>query len=61
MKMRKRNNKINVFLSDEEKEILKTNAKNLKVDQSTYIRNLILNNNDDDNQSQQEKDNSRKY
>lgn len=41
--MRKRNNKINIFLNDEEKEILKSNTKKLKLSQSEYIRNLIMN------------------
>ena len=40
--MRKRNNKINIFLNDEEKEILKSNTKKLKLSQSEYIKNLII-------------------
>lgn len=42
--MRKRNNKINIFLNDEENEVLKLNTKKLKISQSEYIRNLILKN-----------------
>lgn len=40
--MRIRNNKINVFLSDDEKFILKRNASKLNLSQSKYIRNLIV-------------------
>lgn len=40
--MRIRNNKINVFLSDDEKIILKRNASKLNISQSKYIRNLIV-------------------
>lgn len=40
--MRKRNNKINIFLSDDENKILKINTKKLRLSQSEYIRNLIV-------------------
>lgn len=39
--MRIRNNKVNVFLSDDEKFILKRNASIVNLSQSEYIRNLI--------------------
>ena len=39
--MRIRNNKANVFLSDDEKFILKRNASIVNLSQSEYIRNLI--------------------
>ena len=40
--MRIRNNKVNVFLSDEEKFILKRNSLKFNLSQSEYIRNLIV-------------------
>ena len=40
--MRIRNNKVNVFLSDDEKFILKRDSSKLKLSQSEYIRNLII-------------------
>mgnify|MGYP003298100667 FL=1 len=40
--MRIRNNKVNVFLSDDEKFILKRNASKVNLSQSEYIRNLIV-------------------
>ena len=40
--MRIRNNKVNVFLSDDEKIILKNNSAKLNLSQSEYIRNLII-------------------
>ena len=40
--MRIRNNKINVFLSDDEKFILKRDSSKLNLSQSEYIRNLIV-------------------
>jgi len=40
--MRTRNNKINVFLNDDEKLILKRNSAKLNLSQSAYIRNLII-------------------
>ena len=40
--MRIRNNKINVFLSDDEKFILKRDSAKLNLSQSEYIRNLII-------------------
>ena len=40
--MRIRNNKVNVFLSDDEKFILKRDFSKLKLSQSEYIRNLIV-------------------
>ena len=40
--MRIRNNKVNVFLSDEEKFILKGASSKLNLSQSEYIRNLIV-------------------
>jgi len=40
--MRIRNNKVNVFLSDDEKFILKRNSSRLNLSQSEYIRNLII-------------------
>ena len=40
--MRIRNNKVNVFLSDDEKFILKRTASKLNLSQSEYIRNLIV-------------------
>lgn len=40
--MRIRNNKVNVFLSDAEKFILKRDSSKLKLSQSEYIRNLII-------------------
>ena len=40
--MRIRNNKINVFLSDDEKFILKRDSSKLNLSQSKYIRNLIV-------------------
>ena len=40
--MRIRNNKVNVFLSDDEKFVLKNNSSNLNISQSEYIRNLIV-------------------
>ena len=40
--MRIRNNKINVFLSDDEKFILKRNSSKLNLSQSEYISNLII-------------------
>ena len=39
--MRIRNNKVNVFLSDDEKIVLKNNSSKLNLSQSEYIRNLI--------------------
>ena len=40
--MRIRNNKVNVFLSDDEKFILKRDSSRLNLFQSEYIRNLII-------------------
>ena len=40
--MRIRNNKVNVFLSDDEKFILKRDSSKLNLFQSEYIRNLIV-------------------
>ena len=40
--MRIRNNKVNVFLSDDEKVILKRDSSRLNLSQSEYIRNLII-------------------
>ena len=40
--MRIRNNKVNVFLSDDEKFILKRDYSKLNLSQSDYIRNLIV-------------------
>ena len=40
--MRIRNNKVNVFLSDDEKFILKRDCSKLNLTQSEYIRNLIV-------------------
>ena len=40
--MRIRNNKINVFLSDDKKFILKRDSSKLNLSQSKYIRNLIV-------------------
>ena len=40
--MRIRNNKVNVFLSDDEKFILNRDSSKLKLSQSEYIRNLII-------------------
>ena len=40
--MRIRNNKFNVFLSDDEKFILKRDSSKLNLSQSEYIRNLII-------------------
>ena len=40
--MRIRNNKVNVFLSDDEKFILKSESSKLNLSQSEYIRNLIV-------------------
>ena len=40
--MRIRNNKVNVFLSDDEKFILKRASSKLNISQSEYIRNLII-------------------
>ena len=40
--MRIRNNKVNVFLSDVEKFILKRDSSKLNLSQSEYIRNLIV-------------------
>ena len=40
--MRIRNNKVNVFLSDDEKFVLKRNSSKLNLSQSEYIRNLII-------------------
>lgn len=40
--MRIRNNKVNVFLSDNEKFILKRDSSKLNLSQSEYIRNLIV-------------------
>lgn len=40
--MRIRNNKVNVFLSDDEKFILKRDSDKLNLSQSAYIRNLII-------------------
>jgi len=40
--MRMRNNKVNVFLSDDEKFILKRESSKLNLSQSEYIRNLIV-------------------
>lgn len=40
--MRIRNNKVNVFLSDDEKFILKRDSAKLNLSQSEYIRNLIV-------------------
>ena len=42
--MRIRNNKVNVFLSDDEKFILKRDSSRLNLSQSEYIRNLIIGN-----------------
>lgn len=40
--MRIRNNKVNVFLSDDEKFILKRDSSKLNLSQSEYIRSLII-------------------
>ena len=40
--MKIRNNKVNVFLSDDEKFILKRDSSKLNLSQSEYIRNLIV-------------------
>ena len=40
--MRIRNNKVNIFLSDDEKFILKRDSSKLNLSQSEYIRNLII-------------------
>ena len=40
--MRIRNNKVNVFLNDDEKFILKRDCSKLNLTQSEYIRNLIV-------------------
>ena len=40
--MRIRNNKVNVFLSDDEKFVLKRDSSKLNLSQSEYIRNLIV-------------------
>ena len=40
--MRIRNNNVNVFLSDDEKFILKRASSKLNLSQSEYIRNLIV-------------------
>lgn len=40
--MRIRNNKVNVFLRDDEKFILKRDSSKLNLSQSEYIRNLIV-------------------
>lgn len=40
--MRMRNNKVNVFLSDDEKFILKRKSSKLNLSQSECIRNLIV-------------------
>ena len=40
--MRIRNNKVNVFLRDDEKFILKRDSSKLNLSQSEYIRNLII-------------------
>mgnify|MGYP003368008271 CR=1 FL=1 len=40
--MRIRNNKVNVFLSDDEKFILKIASSKLNLSQCEYIRNLIV-------------------
>ena len=40
--MKIRNNKVNVFLSDDEKFILKRDSSKLNLSQSEYIRNLII-------------------
>ena len=40
--MRIRNNKVNVFLSDDENFILKRDSTKLNLSQSEYIRNLIV-------------------
>lgn len=40
--MRIRNNKVNVFFSDDEKFILKRASSKLNLSQSEYIRNLIV-------------------
>ena len=40
--MRIRNNKVNVFLSDDEKFILKRDSSKLNLSQSEYIKNLIV-------------------
>ncbi len=40
--MRMRNNKVNVFLSDDEKFILKRESSKLNLSQFEYIRNLIV-------------------
>ena len=40
--MRIRNNKVNVFLSDDEKFILKRDSSKLNLSQSEYIRNLSV-------------------
>ena len=40
--MRIRNNKVNVFLSDDEKFILKRDSSKLNLSQSEYIKNLII-------------------
>ena len=40
--MRTRNNKVNVFLSDDEKFILKRDSSKLNLSQFEYIRNLII-------------------
>ena len=40
--MRIRNNKVNIFLIDDEKFILKRDTSKLNLSQSEYIRNLIV-------------------
>lgn len=39
--MRKRNNKLNIYLNDDELKLLKENSSKLGLNQSDYIRNII--------------------
>lgn len=49
--MRKRNNKLNIYLNDDELKLLKENSSKSGLNQSDYIRNIIRQNFDFNNNS----------
>lgn len=49
--MRKRNNKLNIYLNDDELKLLKENSSKFGLNQSDYIRNIIRQNFDFKNNS----------
>jgi hypothetical protein len=48
--LRKRNNKLNIYLSDEELKILKAKSSKIGLNQSDFIRNLLISDGKENNQ-----------